>query len=320
MASISPYKSGFRAQIFLLGIRESQTFRTKREALAWASARETEIRRLESTPVDVRNTIGDLLDRYLEKVVPRHKGQVREASAVKAIKARLGEKKLQTPVANAKVVLEEYRDNRLELVAGSTVLREIKILGVAFEAARREWDWLKENPVRSMWKPSSAAHRDRTISWSEIRGMLKAMKFPHRRNNVSLLFLVALRTGMRAGELCQLTWDRVSEKSVYLAETKTVAREVPLSKKARRLIEMARGRHADLVFGMKETTLSGLFIRYKKRAGYDGFRFHDSRHTAATWMAEKVEVLTLCKIFGWSDPKMAMVYYNPKAADIADRL
>lgn len=74
------------------------------------------------------------------------------------------------------------------------------------------------------------------------------------------------------------------------------------------------------MFGLKATTLSGLFIRYKNRAGYDGFRFHDTRHTAATWIAKKVDVLTLCKIFGWSDPAMALVYYNPKADVIADTL
>ena len=42
--------------------------------------------------------------------------------------------------------------------------------------------------------------------------------------------------------------------------------------------------------------------------------------TAATWMARKLEVLDLCKTFGWSNPKMAMVYYNPTAEDIADLL
>lgn len=63
-----------------------------------------------------------------------------------------------------------------------------------------------------------------------------------------------------------------------------------------------------------------MFRRYRERAGLEGFTFHDSRHTAATWMARKLEVLDLCKTFGWSNPKMAMVYYNPTAEDIADLL
>ena len=65
---------------------------------------------------------------------------------------------------------------------------------------------------------------------------------------------------------------------------------------------------------------ANLFVRYRKSLGMDDITFHDTRHTAATWMAKKVDVITLCKIFGWTDPKMAMVYYNPKASDIADLL
>ncbi|HZZ11382.1 MAG TPA: integrase, partial [Paraburkholderia sp.] len=44
MASITPYKDGWRAQISVLGERDSGTFRTQREAKAWAAAREHEIR------------------------------------------------------------------------------------------------------------------------------------------------------------------------------------------------------------------------------------------------------------------------------------
>ncbi len=321
MASISPYKSGYRAQIFLLGTRESKTFRTKREATVWAAQREAEIRRRGSLTSDQRYLLRDLLDDYLEKVVPRHKAHVREAAAVKAIKNWMESAgKLDTPLTQAKAVIEEYRDTRLEIVSDPTVLREIKIFGTAFETAKEEWNWIDENPVRSIWKPSSNPHRDRTITWSEIRGMLRQMKYPAQKRNAALVFLMALRTGMRAGELCNLTWDRVSEKSVFLDKTKTKPREVPLSKKARRILDMARGRYEDRVFGIKETSLSGTFIQCKRRAGYSGFRFHDSRHTAATWMAKKVDVLTLCKIFGWTDPKMAMVYFNPKSSDIADML
>lgn len=319
MASIAPHKNGFRAQVFLLGVRDSKVFRTKREALAWASATETDIRNKKAMPANVRFTLGDLFTEYLDKIVPRHKGHKREASAVRTMQTALASK-LNTPIRDAGPVIAEYRDLRLEIVAGATVLREMKVLGVAFEAAKTEWKWIDENPIRSMWKPSGSDHRERTITWSEMRTMLRMMKYPRRQNAVSLIFLLALRTGMRAGELCELTWDRVSEKSVFLSDTKTKARTVPLSKKARRILAKARGRHADSVFGMKASTLSGLFIRYRKRAELDGFRFHDTRHTAATWMAKKVDVLTLCKIFGWTDPKMAMVYYNPKAADIADRL
>ncbi|MEX3527297.1 MAG: hypothetical protein VB143_08595 [Burkholderia sp.] len=45
MASISQHKDGWRAQVYVLGQRDSKVLRTQREAKAWAAARELELRR-----------------------------------------------------------------------------------------------------------------------------------------------------------------------------------------------------------------------------------------------------------------------------------
>ncbi|AKQ59688.1 Phage integrase family protein [Bordetella hinzii] len=81
-----------------------------------------------------------------------------------------------------------------------------------------------------------------------------------------------------------------------------------------------KGWDDDFVFGLKTASLDALFRKYRERAGLEGFTFHDTRHTAATMISKKIDVLDLCKMFGWTDPKMAMVYYNPHASSIAARL
>jgi integrase len=81
-----------------------------------------------------------------------------------------------------------------------------------------------------------------------------------------------------------------------------------------------RGWDERMVFGVPVKSLDAQFRKYRERAGLSGFTFHDSRHTAATWMARKLDVLDLCKAFGWADPKHAMIYYNPTASDIAKRM
>lgn len=320
MAYIAIHKNGYRAQVSTLGVRDSQVFRTKREASAWASARETEIRAKGRLPVGERYSIRDLLTKYLEEVVPKHKGSARETNAVNFILKGLGDK-AQVAVGKAEPVIAEYRDARLRSVKEATVLRELKVLGSAFEEARAEWKWITANPIRGLRKPVSSPHRDRVLTWSEIRALLQRMGYPRKTTGVALAFLLALRTGMRQGEICKLTRDRIFEKHIFLDETKTKPRQVPLSKKARRIMAKVLARKkTGPVIGMQAATLSHLFVRYRKDIGLDGVTFHDARHTAATWMAKKVDVLTLCKIFGWTDPKMAMVYYNPKASDIADLL
>lgn len=71
---------------------------------------------------------------------------------------------------------------------------------------------------------------------------------------------------------------------------------------------------------MSAQSLDANFRKYRARAGLSGFTFHDTRHTAATMLSHKVDVLTLCKIFGWSNTSQALTYYNPTASDIARRL
>ena len=137
---------------------------------------------------------------------------------------------------------------------------------------------------------------------------------------VARVFLFALRTGMRAGEICGLTWDRVHADHVRLPVTKTRPRLVPLEQRARRLVESMRGWDDVLVFGVGRQTVDALFRRARDRAGLSGFTFHDARHTAATRLAGKLDVLTLCKVFGWSSPAQAMAYYNPSPGEIARRM
>lgn len=49
---------------------------------------------------------------------------------------------------------------------------------------------------------------------------------------------------------------------------------------------------------------------------------HLGRHTAATWIGRsgKLQLVELCRMFGWSNPRMAMVYFNATAEDMANRL
>jgi integrase len=81
-----------------------------------------------------------------------------------------------------------------------------------------------------------------------------------------------------------------------------------------------RGWDSFSVFGLRAQTLDALFRKLRARARVAGFTFHDTRHTAATIIARKVDVLTLCKIFGWKDLKRALTYFNPTATDIAKQL
>lgn len=326
MASIQKTASGYRVQIKLLGVRDSQVFPTRREAVEWGAKREAHIRDHATKPAGDLHTLRQALRKYSDEVSPLRKGERWEQVRLSAFESYL----LPLDLAISKVTPQHvaaFRDARAKKVGPSSVLRELSLLASVFEAARLEWEWVEVNPCRGIRKPAKGKHRDRLIRMSEVRQMLRAMGYRRKgrigstAQAVANCMLLALRTGMRAGELCGLAWANVHDLHAHLPDTKSDRpRDVPLSTRARAILERMKGWDERLVFGINSASLDALFRKYRTRAELAGFTFHDTRHTAATMVARKIDVLDLCKMFGWTDPKMAMVYYNPHGSSIAAKL
>lgn len=317
----------WRIIIEVRGVRDSKTLPTRREAIAWRDARVAELRASAATPVAMRHTLRDALRRYAVEVSPRRSGRRWELIRLEAFERQL----LPLDVAMGSITTQHmaaWRDSRLAVNARGSVLRDISLLGAVLETARREWGWLAVNPLADMRKPPQPPHRQRLVAGHELRGMLRALGHDVRGHRVrsvgqavGMCALLALATGMRAGELCGLRWEHVHAAHVHLPTTKNGdVRDVPLSKTARRIIERMRGWDEHLVFGLKAQTLDAMWRKYRQRAGLGGFTFHDLRHTAATHMAKKLHVLELCKVMGWRQTSQALTYFNPKAADLARKL
>jgi integrase len=330
MASIYQTTRGWRAQVCVRGVRDSAVMRTRREAAAWAAQRETELREQATTPAGERTTLADVLRRYARDVSPTKRGRRWEQLRLDMF-CRDPVMPASAPVsALTPEQVAAWRDRRAGQVTPGTVIREMGLLSAVLEHARREWGLIQANPVRDVRKPRAPDHREVVIGWREIRRMLRVMgyrttgRITEVRQACAVCFLVALRSGMRAGELCGLTWDRVypdyCRTPHKTGRTAQSLRDVPLEPRARALIERMRGFDERLVFGLKSASLDAMFRKYRERAGLSGFVFHDARHTAATRLAGRVDVLTLCKIFGWSNTKQALTYFNPSASDIAMRL
>lgn len=319
----------WRIQIEVRGQREAATLPTKREANEWATRRKTELLAVGSGRAGEVKTLQDAMDRYGREVSPSKRGELKEQLRLRAFakhpafpaRRRLAE---LTPEH-----LAAWRDARMAVNSRGAVLRDMTLLSHVLEVARREWRWIPSNPMRDVRRPAEPDHRERIIAPSEVRRMLRAMGWqagkPVRSvsHAVGWCFVAALQTGMRAGELCGLRWEDVRPDYVILHPGKTKTgkgREVPLSPTALRTINAMRGWDDDLVFGLRSQSLDALFRKYRGRCGLEGFTFHDARHTAATRLAPVVDVLTLCKIFGWTNATRALVYYNPRGSELARRL
>ena len=319
----------WRVQIEVRGVRDAGTFPTKRDAADWAARRKAELLAVESGRAGEVKTLGDALERYGREVSPGKRGELKEVMRLQAF--------VKQPLFPWRRLLSElapehlaaWRDARLKVNARGAVLRDMTLVSHVLEVARREWRWIAVNPMKDVRRPAEPDHRERVIAQWEVRRMLRAMGWSARQpvrsvsHAVGWCFVVALQTGMRAGELCGLRWADVQADYVVLHAGKTKTgkgREVPLTASARRAIESMRGFDEELVFGITAPTLDALFRKYRARCGLSGFTFHDSRHTAATRLAPLVDVLTLCKIFGWTTATRALVYYNPTGSQLARQL
>lgn len=331
MATFGRLPSGkWRAQIKMAGARESRAFSDRKAAARWAADREAQLEHETTAGPERVKSLQDVLERYRDEISPSRRGARVERTRIDAMIRHYPGLVSVKLAALTPERLGQWRDERLAEVKRSTVTRYMTVITSALEHARREWRWLKVNPMRDVKRPPGTPHRKRTLQWREIRKLLRTAGYSRGRcktmtEATARAMLFALRCGMRAGEICALEWSDVHTDYVHVRRQKSIEgqedeRDVPLSRAARRALEGMRGWDNLKAFGLRSQTLDALFRKLRDRAGLSGFTFHDTRHTAATMISRKVDVLTLCRIFGWKDLKRALTYYNPSATAIAKML
>jgi integrase len=166
----------------------------------------------------------------------------------------------------------------------ATVNRHLATIRNLLRMARDEWQWIDVIPkVRLL---PGEKERDRWLTYEEADRLVAAAS-PHFR----ALIRFALATGCRAREITGLEWDRVDldRKTAWLDRTKNgTPRGVPLNQDAVKVLEGERGNHPVFCFTYRgnpitwECTNSAWHHAIRK-AGITDFRFHDLRHTWASW-------------------------------------
>lgn len=325
MASFRKRGSTWEVFVSRLGVRKSGTFSTKAEATAWAATIEADIIAGKAGKVPDK-PFSALLERYRDEVSITKRGERWERLRLELI--------VRDPLSKVRLAdlserdIAAWRDRRLLSVSEASVRREWNLLSHACTVAVNEWKWLTANPMKMVRRPIAPMARERLFSCWEIEAIITALGFEDgvkpdtvsARVGYALLF--SLETGMRCGEICDLEWDDVSGSvaEVRKGKTRAATRRVPLSPYARELIEAMRGADESSVFVLKTSQVDALFRKARDRCGIEGLHFHDSRATAITRLASKLDVLSLARMIGHRDIKMLQIYYRESAEDMAGRL
>lgn len=166
----------------------------------------------------------------------------------------------------------------------ATVNRYLATIRALLRMARDEWQWIDNFPkIRLL---GGEVERDRWLTREEADRLVKACP-PH----LASLVRFALATGCRASEITRLEWERVdlARAHAWLNQTKNgTPRGIPLNRDAVEVLKEVVGQHPRFCF-----TYRGQPIRHGltnhgwqtaiKEAGLVDIRFHDLRHTWASW-------------------------------------
>ena len=331
MASIekrqgSDGKPQYRVKIRLKGAApQSATFIRKSDANRWAQSTEAAIRdgRYFSTSEARKRTLTELLDKYEKKVVPLKKNQQTQKGMIAWWKKQLGSRTLAeiTPavIADSRDKLEEEITARGTSRSPATVSKYLRVLSHAFNVAIKDWEWTSFNPVKNVTKPKEPRGRVRYLDDQERHALLEACR-SSSSHSLYPIVLLAITTGMRLGEIRSLRWGDINfkENSILLHQTKNdERRNVPLVNPARsELKKLAKVRQikSDLVFPSKINPDQPIDIRKpwesaRKHSGVQDFRFHDLRHTAASYLAMSgASLLEIANILGHKNLQMVKRY------------
>ena len=282
----------------------AQTFKRKSDANNWIKV--TEAAMLEGRQFKTvearRRTVRHLVDRYITHIAPLKKDADNRRRHLLWWVSEVGDLCLSDLTPSR---IAEGRDKLLGTNSAhgkprspATVCLYLASLSHACTVAVREWEWLEANPVKRVTRPKKPRGRVRFLSEDEL-GRLMAACNESTHAHIKTIVTVALATGMRQGEILGLTWSAVDfERSrVTLQRTKNgEVRVVPLAPHAlKALKEHRRVRRlgSDLVFPGR-TTRSGeikprsvqwAWGKVLKAAQIEDFKFHDLRHTTASYLA-----------------------------------
>lgn len=348
MASItkSKKKSGkvsYTVRIRKMGYPEkTASFPTKREAEDWAKKVENEIRegRYFEKQEAQKHTVAEMLKRYELEVMPTkaHSTMISQKPQLAYWKVEIGNLSLAdvspSLLSEHKGRLLHTRTNRGEKRAPSTVNRYMAVISHALSVATKEWQWITDNPAANVANMKEDNQRVRFLTEDEtlddgivVKGERTRLLEACRASDNKALYpavVLALSTGARRMEIMNLKWSDINLRRgmVVLHTTKNKERRaLHLTGHALEIVkEMRKVRRidSDLLFPArakqgqkigKPVDLKRSFNTALKKAEIEDFRWHDLRHSAASYLAMNgASLAEIAEILGHKTLQMVKRY------------
>jgi len=205
-------------------------------------------------------------------------------------------------------------------VANGTVNRMLALLRSILIRASVDWEWLPVVPkVRLLREP---VRRVRYITKAQAESLL--LQLP---SHLAEMATFSLATGLRKSNVTGLCWSQIdlSRQLAWIHPDQSKTRKaivVPLNMDAVRVITLQLGKHPIRVFSYKgepvKQVTTAAWYKALKRCGIEDFRWHDLRHTWASWHVQNGTPLNvLQELGGWESSQMVRRYAHFSAGHLA---
>ena len=287
-------------QINGVRIRESLKTNDKKQAQNLYDIRRAELWQGKVLKARPKKTFKDACARWL--VERGHKKSISEdQDKINYFMPKLGGKQL------AEITRDDIEAALPQDVAGSTRNRYRALVRAMLRAAERDWDWIERAPV--LKAEAEAKRRVSFLSRDQAEVLIANLPEKYR-----MPVRFALLTGLRRSNVFGLTWEKVDlERGVAVVEADEAKAGhrivVPLNKQARDLLASLPEPRTGRVWGNLTRVWANTWESACKRSGVPGFRFHDLRHTWASWHAMAGTPLSvLQELGGWHSHEMVQRY------------
>ena len=218
-------------------------------------------------------------------------------------------------------VLDELTSSRKsDGVSNTTVNRMLEVVRAILRRAEREWGWLDRAPhVRMLTQPK---RRVRWLTKEEADRLLAELP-----DHLTAMARFSLATGLREANVVGLEWSQVDlgRRCAWIHADQAKTRKaiaVPLNEDAMLVLRQQLGKHSSRVFTYKGQPVTKAnnhaWRKALVRARIDDFRWHDLRHTWASWHVQQGTPLhVLQELGGWSSYVMVRRYAHLSVKHLA---
>lgn len=212
--------------------------------------------------------------------------------------------------------ISDFVTDRLNQVSPGTVQKEFNCLKHILRLAHEEWNLIPANPAGTLTLKTLAVKlppgRVRYLHPEELITLLEACPVWLRP-----IVILGIATGLRRGSIINLRWSNYYERQKQLLIQKTKnnegliihLNEIGLLGLAMAAHHFGRGQIGRIFPDVTADQVTMAFRRACKLATIEDFRFHDLRHTNASWLRMTgTDIHTLAVMLGHKDIRMSMRY------------